>query len=296
MTRISILTSVILLVSCLTVQAETKKEAEPPVVWEVAEGIQTPESVCYDPATGLLFVSNIGDGGPTGKDGDGFISKINLDGKVAASKWVAGLDAPKGMRVQNGTLWVSDIDRLVEIDIAKGKIRRRIPVPNATFLNDVACGADGTVYVSDTMNSRILCYRDAKVSVFVKGDNLECPNGLLVLGDRLIVAAWGRDPADDFSTKIPGRLLSVDLKTKAVTPISEGPTGNHDGLESDGSGGFFVTDWILGKILRVAEDGTVELVAQLKKGTADLAYVPAKKMLVVPQMMENKVTALQSGK
>ena len=30
-------------------------------------------------------------GGPTGKDGDGFISKLDVDGKIVALKWVNGL-------------------------------------------------------------------------------------------------------------------------------------------------------------------------------------------------------------
>ena len=87
-------------------------------------------------------------------------------------------------------------------------------------------------------------------------------------------------------------MFSLDLGTKQLTPISARPTGNHDGLESDGAGGFFVTDWVLGKIMHIAGDGSVKLVAQLSKGTADLAYVPERKMLVVPHMMENKVIAM----
>lgn len=295
MIRFAFLSVLVLLLNCVVVRGDAGKDAGCPTVWEVASGIQTPESICYDPTAGLVYVSNIGAGGPTLKDGDGFISICDLDGKLVNLKWITGLDAPKGMRVRQGTLWVSDIDRLVEIEIARGKIRTSVPVPNATFLNDVACGADGTVFVSDTMNSRILSCRDGQVSVFAEGDDLECPNGLLVIGDRLIVAAWGCDPAADFTTKVPGRLLSLDLKTKALQPISARSTGNLDGIASDGSGGYFATDWMAGKILHIAKDGTVKLATQLTKGTADLAYVPQKKLLIVPRMLENKVTALRWG-
>ena len=37
-------------------------------------------------------------------------------------EWATGLDAPKGMALANGQLYVADIDRLVEIDPATGKI------------------------------------------------------------------------------------------------------------------------------------------------------------------------------
>jgi sugar lactone lactonase YvrE len=291
----TVATCLILLAICTAHSAASSLQGTPRTAWEASDGIQAPESVYYDSATRQLYVSNIGAGGPTGKDGDGFLSKLDLDGNVIALKWVTGLNAPKGMRVHGDTLWVSDIDHLVAIDIAKGKILTRIPIPGATFLNDVACAADGTVFVSDTLNSRILRCRSGKPEVFVAGGELECPNGLLVLGNRLIVAAWGRDPADDFSTKVPGRLYSIDLESKQLTPISDQPTGNHDGLESDGSGGFFTTDWVLGKIMHIAADGSVKRIAQSSKGTADLAYVPEKKMLVIPHMMENKVLAIPAG-
>ena len=42
-----------------------------PVVWEVSEGIRAPESVCWDKGSGLLFVSNIGEGAPAAGPGGG---------------------------------------------------------------------------------------------------------------------------------------------------------------------------------------------------------------------------------
>ena len=59
---------------------------------------------------------------PTAKDGEGWISKLSPKGEVLEAKWVTGLNAPKGMRVQGDTLWVSDIDELVAINRKSGKI------------------------------------------------------------------------------------------------------------------------------------------------------------------------------
>lgn len=55
---------------------------EPPVVWEVTSGIKAPESAYWDADSGFLFLSQIGEGGGNGKDGDGWISKLTPDGKV----------------------------------------------------------------------------------------------------------------------------------------------------------------------------------------------------------------------
>jgi sugar lactone lactonase YvrE len=261
--------------------------------WSASQGMDTPESVYFDAASGSLFVSQVAmrqGGTPADKDGNGAISKLAPDGAVIAARWVTGLNSPKGMRSHDGVLWVSDVDEVVAIDIASGTIRSRFRVEGAKFLNDVAIGADGTVYVSDMATSRIHRIRNGQVSLLAEGEQLEHPNGLLVEGDDLIVAAWGK-PEPDFSTKVPGRLYRLNLKTGAKTLITPQPTGNLDGLESDGRGGYMVSDWVAGKIFHIAADGTVRTVRQFKMGTADIAYLPASRTLIVPHMLENRVEA-----
>ncbi|MCU0873254.1 MAG: hypothetical protein MUE50_13015, partial [Pirellulaceae bacterium] len=54
-----------------------------------------------------------------------------------------------------------------------------------------------------------------------------------------------------------------------------------------------VSDWSAGKIFYIRQEGTVTLLMQLPKGSADLGYVPDKQLLLVPQMLENKITAYQ---
>lgn len=270
--------------------------ADPPVVWEIKEGIKAPESAYLDEASGTLFLSQIGDGGGDGKDGDGWISKLSTDGKVVVNKWVTGLDSPKGIRSHKGTLWVSDIDQLVAIDIAKGQITKRVKIEGAKFLNDVACGEDGTVYVSDMPMSRVFQYKDDKLSLFAEGPELENPNGLLVDGDKLILGGWGTGIKSDFTVETPGRLLALDLKTKKVTPITPKPLGNLDGIERDGQGGYTVTDWKAGKVFHVAKNGDSKLILALPQGTADHAYLIQQKLLILPRMMENCVTAYDLSK
>ena len=291
MARLSISLTALLLVGCTSASSNAQR-ATLPLAWEVTEDVNSPESVYFDDASGFLFVSQIGDGGATGKDGDGFLSKLTPDGKVVALKWITGLNAPKGIRSHNGHLWVSDIDQLVEVDIAEGKIVSKTPMPEATFLNDVACTPDGTVYVSDTMGCKIYRLRDGKVDVFAEGEDLEYPNGLLVVNDKLVVAAWGK-PNDDFSTDVPGRLFTLDLETKEKNLITQKPFGNLDGLEAAKGGRFFVSDWFAGKIYLVGSDGKSRLLLQLPKGAADIGIVPSQRLLIVPQMMENKIAAYQ---
>jgi sugar lactone lactonase YvrE len=257
--------------------------------WMVTDGIATPESVYADPASGRIFSSQI-DGMPDARDGNGRIVQLGGDGHVMSNTWVTGLNAPKGLRAHNGTLWTADLDEVVAIDIASATITSRTKIDGAMFLNDVAVGPDGTAYVSDTFANKIFAVRDGKATVFAEGEQLEWPNGLLVDGNRLIVGGWGK-PKPDFSTEVPGRLFALDLQTKQKTLITPKPFANIDGLEADGRGGYLVSDYMVGKVMQVSANGEVRDVRQFKPGSADIAFVPERNVLLVPHMNENTVAA-----
>jgi len=271
--------------------APTPKPAAAPL-WTVAIGIDAPESAYVDPKSGEIYVSII-NGMPGEKDGNGRIAKISADGHSTNASWADGMNAPKGLRSYEGTLWTADIDEILGLDMATGKITSKVKVQGAQFLNDVATGADGTVYVSDMMGNKIYTLKGGKVGVFAEGEELlEHPNGLLVDGDSLVVGGWGSAPdPKDFSTKVLGRVFKLDLKTKKKTLVTPEPMANIDGLESDGSGGYIVSDYLAGKIIHVLSDGTTKTLATFMPGTADIAYVPGEKRLLVPHMNENKIVA-----
>jgi hypothetical protein len=127
-------------------------------------------------------------------------------------------------------------------------------------------------------------------AVWLEGSGLENPNGLKISGDKLIVASWGV-MAEDFSTKVPGHLMSVDLASKKITALGDPtPVGNLDGLEPDGAGGWYVSDWMGGGLFHAGSDGkAVQL--DLSQGSADIGIIPADKLLLVPMMMDNNLVA-----
>ena len=296
------LTSVVFALTLTACSSEPAKEAAAPTpapapkpaaapLWTVAVGIDAPESTYVDPKSGEIYVSIIG-GMPGDKDGNGRIAKISGDGRSTNAAWADGMNAPKGLRSYEGTLWTSDIDEIIGLDMATGKIKTRVKVKDAMFLNDVATGGDGTVYVSDMMGNKIYTLKGGKVSVFAEGEDLEYPNGLLVEGDSLVVGGWGSAPdPKDFSTKVLGHVYKLDLNTKKKTLVTPEPTANIDGLESDGSGGYIISDYLAGKILHVASNGKVELLTTFSPGTADIAFLALEQRLIVPHMNENKVVA-----
>lgn len=256
-----------------------------------ASGFQGPESALIDPARGALYVSNVA-GAPSEKDGVGFISRLALDGTVEQAEWVTGLDAPKGLVLDGDTLYVSDIDRLVAIDVTTGEVSGSWTAEGAQFLNDTAVDGQGRVFVSDMAANRIYVLEDGAIGVWVEGEELMHPNGLAVEGDRLLVAAWGQGLREDFSTEVPGHMLAIDLASKEVSSYGDGtPVGNLDGLEPDGAGSWLVTDWIAGALYRIHPDGSFEEVLDLGQGSADLEFVEQDGIAVIPMMMDGEVAA-----
>jgi len=275
-------------------------------LWNLTGDFAAPESAFYDAASNAVFVSSI-NGQILDKDGNGYISRLSPDGKVVSAKWVTGLNGPKGLRAAGGTLWAADIDEVVGVEIASGRVTSRVKVEGAQFLNYFATAPDVTIYVSDSMLSRIYMVKDGKSSIFVEGgDVVEQPNGLLVDGARLILGTIGpaapaagrggagRGDAGRGGGRGPapgGHLFAFDLKTKQRTQVTTQPVGGIDGIEPDGQGGLLVTDVIGQRLLHVSKAGEVKVLAQFTAGGADFGYIGAKRIAVVPFLFGNNVSA-----
>jgi hypothetical protein len=278
-------TAAMLVGTTVTVQAATKE------VWMLG-GFSHPESVELDIPHQIFYVSNVG-GAPLDKDGNGFISKVSRDGKLLQLKWIEGLNAPKGMVINGFTLYVSDIDNLIEIDTRTGKITNRYPAEGAVFLNDTALDKNGNVYVSDIAKKKIWLLKDGKMSVWYEKDDLMHPNGMRgIYGGKLLVAGWGKDMQDDGSTKVGGNLFTIDIATKELKALGSGaPIGNLDGLERDAHGNFLATDFLAGALMRINKDGSHEVLMDLNAGSADLDVIDKGHTAVVPVMLDDNIRA-----
>jgi hypothetical protein len=260
--------------------------------WSLS-GFSHPESVDYDIPHKVFYVTNIG-GAPLDKDGNGFISKVSRNGKLLQLKWIeGGLNAPKGIVMQGFKMWVTDIDRVHEIDTRLGKITNTFAADGAVFLNDPAVDKAGNVYVTDIAKRTIWKLENGKMAIWLQGDDLPHMNGLRVIyGGKLLVAGWGKGMHDDGSTDQPGHLFTVDLATKAIMDLGDGSAvGNLDGLERGTHGSYLATDFVAGGLYRIWPNGKSEMLLDLKPGSADLDTVNKGRMAVVPRMLEDTVTA-----
>jgi hypothetical protein len=266
-------------------------------LWTLMGDFASPESAYFHAGSDAIFVSSI-NGQILEKDGNGYISRLSPDGKMVSAKWVTGLNAPKGIRSVGGTLWVTDIDEVVSIDIATARITAKVKVAGAQFLNDLATAPDGTIYASDSGLARIYAVKDGKSSLFVEGaEQVDVPNGLLVDGMRLVLgtigAAGPRGGGAGRGGGPPpsGHLYAFDLKTKQRTPLTTDAVGGIDGIEPDGRGGLLITDVIGARLLHVAASGQTRVLAKFPGGGADFGYIGSKQIAVVPFLAANSVAA-----
>ncbi|MDO8992765.1 MAG: SMP-30/gluconolactonase/LRE family protein, partial [Daejeonella sp.] len=166
-----------------TEQADSAKAPELVLRWESDSSLKVPESVLFDKAAQVLYVSNIDGTNPWEADGKGSVGKVGLDGKVIAAEWVSGLHAPKGMGMFNGKLYVADLTNIAVIDIASGKIEKTIPLEGAVGLNDISIDSKGVIYVTDSKAKKL--YRMENEKAELLAENLTAPNGVLFHQDVL---------------------------------------------------------------------------------------------------------------
>ncbi|TVZ14904.1 TIM barrel protein [Maribacter sp. MAR_2009_72] len=253
--------------------------------------LDTPENAYWDSGSKTWFISNLGGEKVTiEKDGYGWITRLDENGNVLKNRWVEGLDAPTGMSSQDGHLYAADRGVLVKIRIEDGKIVKKIPLPGSRFANDVAATPDGNIYVSDTYENII--YRidnKGNVEIFLQNEELECPNGLWVDGDDLIVATWGPMTNEaTFDTSRKGTLKKVNLKTKEILAVGKGlPIANFDGVVKY-KGFYYATDWVGGRLLKISNNGNVSEVLTGFVQMADLGIDPERGILLIPEMSKNR--------
>jgi len=245
-------------------------------VWQTTADLKTPESVLYDQEKDVIYVANI-NGDPSAKDGNGFISVLKSDGSVKTLEWVKDLNAPKGLAIFKGKLYVADIDQLVEIDIEKGAVTAKYDAPGAVFLNDVTACMNGMIFVSDTRTAKIHVLNEGKFTVWMEGKPFESPNGLMAEKGKLLVG--------------DNNIYEVDIQTKKTTLLIK-DAGGVDGLEKNNQGDFIFSNWP-GRIFIHKNGETTKLLdttAQELK-TADIDYDLKNDLVLVPTFFDNKIVA-----
>lgn len=254
------------------------------------------ESAVWD-GTSFLLASIGNTLTPSDHDGDGRIIRLSEDGKILSPSVVPKikLHAPKGLAWQDGVLYLTDIDRVLGIRVADGRVVFQLSfIGVASFLNDIAIRDSNTLYVSAS-DKGVIYQVDIRNKTY---QALQIPiiagvNGLLAdtARHRLYFVSMG-------DQQNPGYLGEIQVNSLKVQPLltasGDKITGSLDGLQRR-SDRLYFSDWaapsgsapIRWFDLSTAEQGAL-MVRGAGQGPADFGIHDS--ILCLPEMKAGCVT------
>jgi hypothetical protein len=258
---------------------------------------KTPEAVRFDPIDDVYFVSNI-NGSPSAKDNNGFIARVRGEGgEIDSLMFIAGgrdrvtLNAPKGLAITGDTLWVADIDAVRAFDKKTGRPIASHVIQGAVFLNDIATGPDGALYITDT-GIRITdagmshpgpdrvfkLTRAGQASPALQLKPLVGPNGITWddANQRFVIVAFA---GTDILAWKPGDTTTTTIATGK---------GEFDGVERLADGRILVSSWKDSSIYVLDGSALVRAVAGVQS-PADIGVDTKRNRLAVPLFEANRV-------
>ncbi|MBZ7979218.1 ATP-binding protein [Campylobacter sp. RM12642] len=249
----------------------------------------SPESVVAN--KDYVFVSNVGQKiEPLNKDLDGYINIISkADDKI--NVFVKNLNAPKGMKIINNTLYVVDIDTLYGFDITSKKEVFKLEIKGSVFLNAIESLDNDTLLVSDTGTYTIfeINLKDKNYKTFMNIDkNYGGPNGLLIDKNSLYVVGYNPSEKDG------GAILKIDLASKNVEKLSDN-LEQFDGIVKINDD-ILVSSWgkeLNGYIYKLNQNKLEKLDLKALKGPADMFYDNYTNTLLVPEMANNSLLKIK---
>ncbi|PKB15098.1 hypothetical protein CLU82_0158 [Flavobacterium sp. 5] len=251
-------------------------------------GFNHVESVATDGK--CLYLADIGkELNPTTKDGDGHIIKLDKNGKILDANFVKEiLNAPKGLAIDKGILYINDINSLVAIDIKTGNKLYEIDFSKDTsFLNDIAIWDNNTLYVSATDISKLFkvnltdkSYSEIKTDKIIDGIN-----GLFCYQkeNSIYVNGFGSD------NKPNGIVGYINLINNQFTQITK-TEGYYDGIFIYDDVLYF-SNWVSfekkGIIISMQlSNGKISVVKMKEPISGPADFTIFKNQLIIPGMMD----------
>jgi hypothetical protein len=276
------------LIACESRRGATPASASTAAPWQLEkfpvfiDGFDSPECVAVDEKRDQIYVSNIQTKtrGYWEKDEKGFISLMEGEGMLKKLRWKDSteqhpLNAPKGMCVCEGLLYVADIDHVMTYDLA-GEAVKRVEIPGAAMLND-AVAYKGFAYVSDTRTGKI--WKLGLPLSEIKGP--PSANGLAFdAGGRMYCVSYEAH-----------EIYQVDPNgVEEPKPLGlAGHFAGLDGIEILADGTMIVSDNKANRILSISADHkNVHRLAEVD-APADIGLDRKRRLLYVPMLYKGQV-------
>lgn len=271
MNRLATTALLLLAMACAHSQPEPD---EADIAW-IAEGeFCEPETVLPLPDDTLL-VSNVCD---FRQRGTGFLTLLDGDGNVLDWRIVEGLDAPLGMALSGDQLYVVDMNRIIVFRWPGYEQLEKIEL-DTKVANDVAVSTDGTIYVTDTADHKVIKIEpDGTQSLLTGHARFQGANGIELSGKHLYIGGQ--------------RLWQVDLENESVETIGPDWLSDIDGIEFESDGTLQVTP-VAGPLIRYRSDEDYEVLRGEGVSSANHGYSGKLKLALVPTGYDNTVIAIR---
>lgn len=241
-----------------------------------------------------LYISNFGGKklDPLNKDGKGYIMKFDSKKGTVFIPADGRLNAPKGMCIANGYLFVADVNAIVAFNLKDIKQSQKISFPvKDLYVNDIVAKGNeiyvtvtntGNIYKLDISNPEKMQGQEPKLFTNIPG-----ANGIVATDSLFYVASY---PVDGNTT--PNNVIyTIRNAEKPIVNKLFNRMSQYDGLalSKDGNTLFFTT-WVnanVGKIDLKTKKVEILTLPMTLNGPADISIHKGK--LYIPDLPNSRV-------
>ncbi|GAA5224714.1 hypothetical protein GCM10025777_53450 [Membranihabitans marinus] len=255
---------------------------------QVSNGFAMPESITSDGHR--FFVSSQGQDFNS-RDGDGFISEIDDDGKIIYKKFLPTqgvLHAPKGMAIVGDVIFVADLFRIMGFNIDSRETVFELNIVGAELLNDICKLENGFLAVTETISGNI--YKiDIQQKSYEIISNIPGANGISYNANtkQLIVCSNG--------SKFGDGSVYIQSENSEFRKLPNIPDSFFDGIEWMDDQHFIISDWInfpvngKGKIWTYDLKKMESTFSFTPESIADIFYDVKTSKVYMAQMLHNRI-------
>jgi hypothetical protein len=244
------------------------------IAWVAAGEFCEPETVLPLPDDTLL-VSNVCD---FRERGTGFLTLLDANGKAIDWRIVSGLDAPTGMALHADRLHIVEYNRVKVFRWPGYELLDTIDL-ETSVANDIAVASDGTVYITDSGQHRVIeLHADRSQSVLSPGSLFRDANGVAVDEENLYVGGE--------------RLWKVELASGEMTTVGPEWLADIDGIEFEADGTLQLT-LVGGPLIRYRDDDDITILSGDGISSANHGYAPRLNLALIPTGFDNTVIAIR---
>ncbi|GFO74727.1 hypothetical protein BPLS_P1593 [Bathymodiolus platifrons methanotrophic gill symbiont] len=203
------------------------------------------------------------------------------------------LNAPKGIEIHHGNLYVTDINQIQIFALPSGKQKASINIKGSTFLNGITSGNGNFVYVTDSdltagkgsyassgSDAIYKVWPNGKYELIIQDKNMGRPNGIIASGKELTVVSFGS-----------GEVYRIDANNKRHA-MPTPPKGGLDGLLKLDDGRLLISSWGASALYVLNNDNTYSILADSLDAPADLGFDTKRQRVLIPLFKLNKLVFL----